>query len=248
MTLSSFTDLANALGLVDGKSLRIADLDTNIRAAVTDSTNTTTVTRSEFVEVMVRTAIDKYVKTGVCVSPIDALKKLVNDNIKPAMGRYDSDRWRYERYLNEDCDMILTSYQETLQRLFSKYSAKNARYGEKTWMTSDEFLQCCKDLGIFTKTFGPRQVMLCYQLSLVTHKDFNSSKGLNQMAFSEFMEAYARVVDYNQLPDVERAVEEGRWPRETLDVLLEAALPEVVKMFRPEQVKRRTRVEASPLT
>ena len=89
--------------------------------------------------------------------------------------------------------------------------------------------------------------MLCYQLSLVTHKDFNSSKGINQMAFPEFMEAYARVVDYNELVDVERAVAEGRWTAESLDALLELALPEVVKMFRPEHVKRRTRVEA-PLT
>lgn len=247
MTLTSFTDLANALGLVDNKSVRIADLDTNIRAAVTDSQNTTTVTRSEFMEVMLRTALDKYVKTGLCATPLEALRKLVTDNIKPAMGKFDSDRWRYERYLNEDCDLILTAYQESLQRLFTKYSAKNAKYGDKTWMTLEEFLQCCKDLGLMSKTFGPRQAMLCYQLSLITHKDLSSSKGLNQMAFPEFMEAYARVVDYNDLPEVERAVAEGRWAAQPLDALLESALLEVVKMFRPEHAKRRTRAEASPL-
>ena len=247
MTLTSFTDLANVLGLVDNKGLRLADLDTNIRASVTDSQNTTTVTRSEFMEVMLRTALDKYVKTGVCASPLEALRKLVQENIKPAMGRFDSDRWRYERFLNEDCDVVLTAYQESLQRLFTKYSAKNSKYGDKTWMTLEEFLQCCKDLSLMTKTFGPRQVMLCYQLSLITHKDLSSSKGLNQMAFPEFMEAYARVVDYKDLAEVERTVAEGRWAAQPLDALLEVALPEVVKMFRPEHVKRRTRVEASPL-
>lgn len=246
MTLTAFTDLAGNLGIVDNRVVKLADLDTNIRAAVSDSQNTTTVTRSEFMEVMIRTALDKYLKPGLCSTPLEALKKLVSENLKPAMGRFDSDKWRYERYLNEENDLILTSHQDSLQRLFTKYSAKNSRYGEKTWLTQDEFQQCCKDLGLITKSFGPRQVAFCYQLSLFTHKDSLNSKGVNQMSFVEFLEAFARVVDYRDMQEVERGVAEGKWTQEPLDAKLEVVLPEVVKMFRPEGLKRRTRIEVSP--
>ena len=234
MTLSSLTDLANQLGIVDNKGVRLADLDTNIRAAVGDSSSITAISRTEFVEIMVRTAIDKYYKTGLVGSEIDALQRLINENLKSVIGRYDSDKWRYERYLTPECDQILTSSHDLLQKLFTKYCSKSLKYGDKSWMSLDEFSLCCKDLGLVSKSFGPRQLSLCYQLSLITHKDAVSSKGVNQMSFAEFMEGFSRVVDLIDTNDVESAVKEGKWPEEGLDERLEVLLGEVGKMVRTD--------------
>ena len=241
LTLSSLTDLCNLMNLIDNKPFRLSDLDTNIRSSITDpsSQHIAAISRSEFIEIVVRVAIDKYFKTGICNSESKALTKFADLHVKPFLGRFNTNKWRKNRYLNEEIDIIYTNYLEIMQTLFAKFSGKYAKGGEKPWMSVEEFIQCCKFVSLTSKSFTARVYSLCYQLSLMTHKDILTSKRQNQMSFVEFLEAFARVTEWISVENPEEALIKGKWSDEILEDLLESALLEASLCVKAENSPRK---------
>lgn len=226
MTLSGFTDFVNLLGLVDGKTLRLGDLDTDLKASTnsTDSgsQNIAAITRSEFMEAIVRVAIDKFHRSQLVNSEVEAVEKLVFEFLLPAVSMLESDKWRYARYLNEECAGVLTNYEAELVRMFGKYSGKNTLPGERQGMSLEEFQNCCLDL--LPRSLSQRLYGLCFQLALCTQTD--CYKRQNQLNFPEFLEALSRTVDFSDSAEPEKAIFASRWDEVSLDTKLETVLKE----------------------
>ena len=230
MTLSALTDLTYRMSLIDSQRFRISDLDLNVRGSLMDgSQHIAAINRTEFMEIIVRTAMHKYLKTGICPSESTALSRFAAVHVKPVLGKFNSDQWRKERYLNEKTDQVYTTHLDTLHVCYARYSGKYAQGGEKPWMSLEEFIQCCKVLGLTAPAFTSHLYSLCYQLSLMTHKDLARSKREYQMSFVEFLEGIARVADFKDLEEPEEAMVQGKWGEESLDLKLESMLLETAK-------------------
>lgn len=220
LTLTSFTDFLNLLGLVDGKTLRVADIDTDLKAS-TDcgSQSIAALSRCEFLETIVRIAIDKFYRSQLVRTEEEAVEKLVFDHLLPAVGALESDKWRYARYFNEDCASLLAVFEPELSRIFTRFSGKYAVAGERG-MSLEEFQLCCAEL--LSKGISQRLCGLCFQLALSTQTD--CFKRQSQLSFVEFLEALARAVDFGESQEPEKAILTSRWDSEPLDTKLDAVL------------------------
>jgi hypothetical protein len=107
-------------------------------------------------------------------------------------------------------------------------------------MSVEEFIQCCKALSLTAKSFTSRLYSLCYQLSLMTHKDLARSKKQYQMSFVEFLEAIARVAEYKDLDEPEEMITRGKWGDDLLDDKLETALTEAARSLKPDGSPKKT--------
>lgn len=58
---------------------------------------------------MVRVSEDKYLKTKIANNIAEATKMII-DQCTPVMSQYDAQKWRNERYFNEECDDLLKYY------------------------------------------------------------------------------------------------------------------------------------------
>jgi hypothetical protein len=239
MTLGSITDLANTMNLLNYKQFRVSDLDLNIRASLMDGSgqHIAAINRTEFIEIMVRIALDKYLKTGICKTESTALARFAAEHVKPIL-KFDSNKWRQERYLNEEVDQVYINNLDVLQKFYVRYSGKYSQGGEKPWMSVEEFMQCCKALFPTCKS-SSRLISLCYQLSLMTHKDLARSKRQYHMSFVEFLEAIARVEEYKDFEQPEEAISQGLWSEEPLDEQLEWTLLSAAKRQRTNNLTKK---------
>ena len=212
------------LGLVDGKTLRVADIDTDLKASTDSGTQSiAALSRSEFLETMVRVAIDKFHRSQTVKTEEEAVEKLVFDYLLPAVGTLESDKWRYARYFNEECASLLESSESELNRIYTRCSGKYTLAGERPGMSLDEFQLCCYEL--LAKGISQRLCGLCFQLALSTQTD--CFKRQSQLSFVEFLEALARAVDFVDSPEPEKAIVSSRWDSEPLDKKLEKVLREL---------------------
>ena len=67
------------------------------------------IVRDEFIEMIPRIAIGKYLKPMICPDAPSAVQKLMDEHIIPYISIINSEKFRQERYLNEDVDRALQS-------------------------------------------------------------------------------------------------------------------------------------------
>jgi len=155
--------------------------------------------RYEFMEILVRIANDKYVRNKICANPAEAIEKLANEHLS-VMATYDTNKWRFEKYLCEDVDLALKAHKPILEFVFSKYSGKKGLPGSKPFLALLEFRAICSDAEMVQNTFGTREIDLCYSQAMMTQVDEIYKKKHLEMNFVEFLEAISRVADTANLP------------------------------------------------
>lgn len=57
-------------------------------------------------EVFVRLAIDKFIKSGITKSYFEAVKNTVENHLEPFMEQFDCHAWRRKKLWNEECDLV----------------------------------------------------------------------------------------------------------------------------------------------
>jgi hypothetical protein len=57
----------------------------------------------------------------------------------PVMQKYNSDTWRWDKYICEEVDIVLKAYLPILQAVYKKYSGKLCKPGQKPFMCVEEF-------------------------------------------------------------------------------------------------------------
>lgn len=99
---NTFTEMINTEcdGLVDKKTLNLADLDLEFVATNAGGANNNPMNPSKWLvrhnwsEIFVRIAITKYFKSGLTSSQSEAVKMIFKEFLTPFFSKYDSDKWR----------------------------------------------------------------------------------------------------------------------------------------------------------
>ena len=69
----------------------------------------------------------------------DALECFYEEFLEGALKDYDADVWRTKHFWNQDCDLALKHGIETMKSAYSKFIGKEAKPGEKKYMSNGEF-------------------------------------------------------------------------------------------------------------
>lgn len=209
------------------RNFKVSDLDLNIKActfgSISSHTNSTfSVFRHEFLELQIRVSMDKYLRTGVLKSEPEALKGFFDKNwcldINPC-------EWRVKRLYNEECDMVLTGFKESLLVLYENTKQKRFKNIEKKGVVEEDFIIMMQEHGFFNEKFTNRYGSICFHLALISRVDEVNSSTHMQANFVEFLEAFCRVVDLSDSKDPEKNIFKGYTDENySLDHKLESAL------------------------
>ena len=187
-------------------NMRLKDADLKFIATITDPTQSKnlrnpekSLVRYQFLEVWVRMAEQKYITSGNITSYAEAVEKILEEHLLPFITSndtlYNAQKWREDRYWNEECDTVLKSYLPILQGLYKRYSGLKSKPGQKKFTSLEELNKLATDSQILNDNLVDRDVTIAFNLSMMTQVDELNSDRIFQMTFIEFVEALARVAE-----------------------------------------------------
>lgn len=94
-------------------------------------------------EILVRIAVDKYLRRKIVASADKAVQTLFEDNLLHIIKEIDSSYWRNSRYICEPVDSMLKANKIIFDSIYKKYSGDKVLPGHKTFMSLDEFRDLC---------------------------------------------------------------------------------------------------------
>lgn len=202
-----FTDFLTKCNMIDD-SFRLKDADLKFIATYTKTDPAMMknprnpdrmLVRYQFLEVWVRLADQKFISTGTVNTFPEAVDKLLNDHVLPYINAntsiFLSQKWREERYWNEQVDTVYKSYLPIMQGLYRKYSGMKTKPGMKKFTCVEELQKLAVDAAILNDTLVDRDIVVAFNLSMITQVDELTSDRIFQMSFIEFIEAVARLAD-----------------------------------------------------
>lgn len=81
-------------------------------------------------EVFLRIAEEKYIlKNSQTTLFSVALTKLWDDHLAGLSSQYNEQKWREERYWNEECDFCLKHHKSLIEHVYHKFSKKKVKPG-----------------------------------------------------------------------------------------------------------------------
>jgi len=198
--INAFTEFLNQAGIVDGKLIKLSEIDilfitTNAVSVKQPFNPDRALVRYQFMEILVRIAVDKYVKQKVCATPSEALKLLLDGDVLKVLSVYNTQDWRETKLWNHKCDLVFKSYMPILKDIYHRYSGQKTKPGMRRFMCLEELRRFCNDCELFGETFQDREVTLAYNFSIMLQIDELNSDRHMQMYFTEFIEAFARIAD-----------------------------------------------------
>lgn len=153
--------------------------------------------RNQFIEGLFRIADQKYF-TGSnkrASSQKEALQMLLDESIIPFVQSFDIQKWRIERYWNEEVDTVLKSYQPIFKSIYKWNSSLKKKPGQLNFMCLDEFKKIVELTGLQSDKCGERDATLAFNFAFMTNPDELNSNRIFEMQYLEFLEAFARVCD-----------------------------------------------------
>ena len=182
-------------------------MDLSLKASKFTSNNISTaygLVRHEFLEFLIRIALDKYFRPGICKTEDQAIQVFFNSHFLKNLKAYDQDKWRKDRFFNKPCEDVIIEHSDVLQTVFLLNSGKKAKPGEKKLMLLEDFLGVCQQHNLLNEKFNIRQATICFHLSLITHIDELSTVFHMEADKMEFCEALARLSEYIDSNDPEK--------------------------------------------
>ena len=150
--------------------------------------------RHQFMMLLVKIAKDKYFRTKQIPSVVEAVDYSFEHHYDFYLNQFKNNKWREERYYNEEVDNILKSHIPIFDALFYSYAPQQIM-GRKDsfWLTLDGFTNLCNNL--MDSDFPVKELPILFSLSLrLTTNEIDSDKHYN-MVFPEFLEAICRFID-----------------------------------------------------
>jgi len=203
-----FTDLLTKCKMFDEVNLGLKDADLKFITTVTKTDPALMknprnpermLVRYQFLEIWVRLADQKFLTSGIAANFPEAVEKVLNEHLIPYINTMDQyflpQKWREERYWNEDVDTVYKSYLPIAQSLYKKYSGMKTKPGMKKFACIEELQKLAVDAGILNDNLVDRDIVICFNLSMMTQVDELNSDRIFQMVFVEFLEALARIAD-----------------------------------------------------
>ena len=122
-------------------------------------------------EMLVRNANDKYIKSKVCGSWSEAIDKITQD-LLPYMLACDYQEWRETTYWTEGCDMIFHKkygfhLHKIVKQIFKDIKGEKVLPGEHHYICNKEFIDLTKEAGLHNNHFGEQKAQLAFCLAQV---------------------------------------------------------------------------------
>ena len=201
--------------------------------------------RGEFLEWLVRTAIDEQ-PLEECAANVQLLcEDLLEFLTISENGRtvFSNSNWfRMDTCYTHEVSAALDEHKASLHSLFSVYAASTgvgtSAQERDSLMNYTEFSLLWEDLG-FTKELSERRIALAFALSsmLVIDESAKKSLQLERLSFEGFLEAFVRIADIKLLPtEVEISDAGHRYPGEFLVSILDSG----VERYRSWGVRARS--------
>lgn len=86
--------------------------------------------RYQFLEIFVRLALDKYLKSKIVETCDEAVVRVMEENVLPYFSKFNSMDFRKNKLWNEPCDIILKKNLKTMKDIYGKYSGRETLPGE----------------------------------------------------------------------------------------------------------------------
>jgi hypothetical protein len=205
---NSFTDFCfSCKGLVDGLTLKLSDVDLNLKATLYSEVKNNprnpanALIRFQFMEILVRLAIDKFYKTGVVSRHSEAVERMFEEHCLAVMREFDSQHFRLESFLKEEVDDVFRGYLPIVKHLYNSNSQRNVLPGQKPFMCLAEFQDICTSAALINDRFTTREIDIAFNLAMMTQIDEVNHDRHFQMSFVEFLEALGRVAEMGAHPD-----------------------------------------------
>ena len=218
MLLNCYTDFVKQIGLLDGKIINQTTSDTeflaiNKRTKASALNPGVALVRFQLIEVLMRLALKRYDESKyycVCINDnllakeastkADAIRMMYDKNLYPFYGHLHAQKWREERYWNEEVDNVYKSHFPILDKLYKQFGSHYLKPGDKPFMMVDEFENMFVAAGLVNDNFVGRDCYTSFNLAMQTQVDeLNRDKHLKAV-FVEFLEAFGRACDKMSLP------------------------------------------------
>ena len=209
MTTSTFAEVCEEAGLCDSETFGVADADRIYIAANVERTglkmpsslksrNTIKVlVRYEWLEALVRIALRKFVESELETNASSALSRLLNEFFFSHAKHAHSDDWRSLRLYNEECDVVIRGYLETILAVYKRYSGKKNNPGERKCMSLSEWLKFISDYHLVDGDFTEREakVAFVYSVPFAVDELHQTKASPDQLTLITFVECLARSVE-----------------------------------------------------
>ena len=189
--------------------------------------------RHQFMMLLVKIAKDKYFRTKQIPSVVEAVDYSFEHHYDFYLNQFKNNRWREERYYNEEVDNILKAFVPIFDALFYSYAPQQIM-GRKDsfWLTLDGYTNLCNNL--MDSDFPVKELPILFSLSIrLTTNEIDSDKHYN-MIFPEFLEAISRFID--KLSPIPPGEDSSKWDmkkrqEQPLVVKIETMIPQLMRLI-----------------
>ncbi|KAK3262386.1 hypothetical protein CYMTET_28758 [Cymbomonas tetramitiformis] len=163
--------------------------------------------RYEFLEVLIRLAIKKYLdgtpKWGGAEAKV-ALERLINESIKPNVAgecMHHRDNWRRDRMYNREVDNCLSSHKHALEGIFHFYKSPGHKLQKR--MSLETFVKFAHDSRLLTKVGCSLHVVeICFVMSkLLVIDEIKDNHRWITLTFMDFLESICRLAEFISPPE-----------------------------------------------
>jgi hypothetical protein len=123
----------------------------------------------------------------------EAVDMMIRDHVGPLISKYDSNKFRWEVYVNEDVDNVFKKHLTLINAIYKQYSRALVKPGQKAFMSLQEFTDLCNTAKLINDKFTTNKVNFAFNLAMMTQVNELDLDRHCQMTFVEFLEALGRV-------------------------------------------------------
>lgn len=239
ISLAVFGEFARMCNLIDDKYLKQTDVEVAFFTTYTPAMKIQSdlaksnkiLIRCQFIEALVKLAIEKFIKTMRTNLLSEALERLLLENILPSFRHIENSEWKNHRYLTEKCEIVVKKHWGILEYLFKQYFNKKpqglVQQNLPGLLYYTDFQALIFDSSLISKNFSEKDLNIAFRLSVSYHVDDLESE-INRnlyLNFSEFIEAIARCAEKSGLVPYGERDTDMKWT-----VKLRSVLPLHVKI------------------
>lgn len=147
-----------------------------------------------------RLSFKRYEETKEASSKSEAVRMMYERNLLPHYGHLNPQKWREERYWNEEVDNIYKAHFPIFDKIYKNFGCHYLKPGDKPFMMVDEFENIFITAGLINDNFVGRDCYISFNTAMMTQVDeLNKDRHLKAL-FVEFLEAFGRACDKMSLP------------------------------------------------
>ena len=195
--------------------------------------------RHQWMMLLVKIAKDKYFRTKIKSTVPDAVQVSFELHYTPYLSQYRANRWREERYYNENVDNVIKAYLPLFDAVYrSQASMKQVGRKDSASLWLEEFTTIVN--ALMDTDFPVKEIPIIFNLSMrLQVNEIDYDKHYNMM-FPEFLEGFARFAD--RMSPVPIGENREKWTmqmrnEQELSVKIETIIPSMPRLITNQLYK-----------